>query len=264
MNFTAVIVIGFFGLLFLFLATTIVDDGEVGVKKTLGNYNDEELTTGVNFKMPIISRIYTVDVKKTTLEEHVTAPSSEGLIVELNTSVIFKIKKDRASEIKQTVSGDILETLIKPYVRNGIRDIATGHEAKAMYTEEGRQEISAKLKLYLEDKLSENIYIEDVLLRDVKMPDKVRNAIENKLDVELKSQAKQFELDAAIKDAEIEVARARGIAEANEIVAGSITDNYIKYKFVEGLNSGNTEVIYVPTEANLPILEATRRSPIEQ
>ena len=56
--------------------------------------------------------------------------------------------------------------------------------------------------------------------------------------------------------AEAEVLRAAGIAEANEIIAGSITEEYIRYKFVEGLNDGNTEVIYVPTEANLPILEA--------
>ncbi|MBT6690096.1 membrane protease subunit [archaeon] len=66
---------------------------------------------------------------------------------------------------------------------------------------------------------------------------------------------------AALKEsakliAEAEVIRAQGIADANEIIAGSITDEYIRYKFVEGLNDGNTEVIYVPTEANLPILEA--------
>ena len=56
--------------------------------------------------------------------------------------------------------------------------------------------------------------------------------------------------------ADAEVLRAAGIAEANEIIAGSITEEDIRYKFVEGLNDGNTEVIYVPTEANLPILEA--------
>jgi hypothetical protein len=66
---------------------------------------------------------------------------------------------------------------------------------------------------------------------------------------------------AALKESaklisEAEVIRAQGIADANEIIAGSITDEYIRYKFVEGLNDGNTEVIYVPTEANLPILEA--------
>jgi predicted Holliday junction resolvase-like endonuclease len=62
--------------------------------------------------------------------------------------------------------------------------------------------------------------------------------------------------ESATLEAEAEVIRAKGIAEANNIIAGSITENYIKYKFVEGLNDGNTEVIYVPTEANLPILEA--------
>ena len=56
--------------------------------------------------------------------------------------------------------------------------------------------------------------------------------------------------------ADAEVIRAKGIAEANEIISGSITPEYLKYKFIEGLNDGNTEVIYVPTEANLPILEA--------
>ncbi|MDP7181285.1 MAG: membrane protease subunit [Candidatus Woesearchaeota archaeon] len=66
------------------------------------------------------------------------------------------------------------------------------------------------------------------------------------------------EKESAKLKAEAEVIRARGIAEANEIIADSITESYIRYKFVEGLNDGNTEVIYVPTEANLPILEATR------
>lgn len=62
--------------------------------------------------------------------------------------------------------------------------------------------------------------------------------------------------ESAKLKAEAEVLRAEGIAEANKIISGSITEEYIRYKFVEGLNDGNTEVIYVPTEANLPILEA--------
>lgn len=65
--------------------------------------------------------------------------------------------------------------------------------------------------------------------------------------------------ESAEKLAEAEIIRARGIAEANEIIAGSITEEYLKYKFIEGLNDGSTEVIYVPTEANLPILEARNK-----
>jgi len=62
-------------------------------------------------------------------------------------------------------------------------------------------------------------------------------------------------LESSELQAEADIIRARGIAEANRIISGSITTNYIKYKFIEGLNDGNTEVIYVPTEANIPILE---------
>ena len=64
------------------------------------------------------------------------------------------------------------------------------------------------------------------------------------------------EKESAKLKSEAEIIRAGGIAEANRIIAGSITTEYIKYKFIEGLNDGNTEVIYVPTESNLPILEA--------
>jgi len=66
------------------------------------------------------------------------------------------------------------------------------------------------------------------------------------------------EKESAVLKAEAEVERAKGIAEANKIIAESITQEYIQYKFIEGLNDGNTEVIYVPTEANLPIMEAGR------
>ena len=68
-------------------------------------------------------------------------------------------------------------------------------------------------------------------------------------------EAQALKESAALK-AEAEVLRAAGIAEANRIIADSLSEEYIRYKFVEGLNDGNTEVIYVPTEANLPILEA--------
>ena len=62
--------------------------------------------------------------------------------------------------------------------------------------------------------------------------------------------------ESAYLEADAEVIRSQGIAEANHIIAGSITEEYLKYRFIEGLNDGNTEVIYVPTESNLPILEA--------
>lgn len=67
--------------------------------------------------------------------------------------------------------------------------------------------------------------------------------------------------DAAKMLAEAEIERAKGVAEANKIIGESLEGNesYLRYLWVQGLQEGSNSVIYVPTEANLPILEAGKR-----
>lgn len=68
--------------------------------------------------------------------------------------------------------------------------------------------------------------------------------------------------DAAMYRAAADSIRAEGTANANRIINASLTSEYIKWYFVEGLNqtaeSGNLQIIYIPTEANVPITEAAR------
>jgi len=66
---------------------------------------------------------------------------------------------------------------------------------------------------------------------------------------------------AAINLAQAEVERAKGVAEANRIIGESLNENeaYLRYLWIQGLNDGSSEVIYIPTEANLPILEARNK-----
>lgn len=67
--------------------------------------------------------------------------------------------------------------------------------------------------------------------------------------------------DAAKLLADAEVERARGVAQANQIIGESLKNNedYLRYLFVNGLENTKNQVIYVPTEAQLPILEANRK-----
>lgn len=60
---------------------------------------------------------------------------------------------------------------------------------------------------------------------------------------------------------EAEIIRAEGVAEANKIIGDSLKGNeaYLRYLWIDGLNRNNQNVIYVPTEAGLPILEAGKR-----
>ena len=67
------------------------------------------------------------------------------------------------------------------------------------------------------------------------------------------------EKESALLKKEADIIRAEGVAEANKIISASLDEQYIRWKWVEGLHDGSSEIIYVPTEANLPILEANRK-----
>jgi regulator of protease activity HflC (stomatin/prohibitin superfamily) len=77
-------------------------------------------------------------------------------------------------------------------------------------------------------------------------------------------QIKTLEAKASMESskhlADAEIIRARGVAEANKIIGDSLKGNesYLRYLWIHGLVDGKNQVIYVPTEANLPILESTR------
>lgn len=66
--------------------------------------------------------------------------------------------------------------------------------------------------------------------------------------------------EAAKSLSEAEVIRAGGIAKANEIIGQSLNDNeaYLRYLWIDSISHQPNQIIYVPTESNLPILEAGR------
>lgn len=80
-------------------------------------------------------------------------------------------------------------------------------------------------------------------------------------DRQITIQEAQAKREAAAMLAAAEVERAKGVAQANKIIGDSLHNNedYLRYLFVNGLENTKNQVIYVPTEANLPILEASRK-----
>ncbi len=249
------------GILLALLFTTgcvVIEDGEVGVSKSFGEIADEPVGQGVVIQVPVIRTVETWNVKLQELKETAQVPSSEGLIVGLDTSLMFQVRADQAPEIRQTIGWNYVDKLIVPYFRSSLRDVVSGYTVKTVYAEEGRKEIAAKIKGKLQDKLGpRGIEIVDVLLRDVKLPARFKESIEAKLTAEQRVQQKQFELEQAVKDAEIEVARARGAAEAQKIVRSTLSDSYLQYLWIKTLNE-NPNVIYVATEANLPLFKQAK------
>lgn len=68
----------------------------------------------------------------------------------------------------------------------------------------------------------------------------------------------QAKLESAKALAQAEVERAKGVAQANKIIGDSLKDNeaYLRYLWIDGLQNTKNQIVYIPTEANLPILEA--------
>lgn len=74
----------------------------------------------------------------------------------------------------------------------------------------------------------------------------------------IKIREAEAEMESAVALAEAEIRRARGVAEANKIIGDSLMGNeaYLRYLWVQGLQTNNMQTVYIPTEAGMPILEA--------
>jgi regulator of protease activity HflC (stomatin/prohibitin superfamily) len=244
--------------LMLVSGCVVIEDGEVGVSKSFGSINDEPVGQGVVIQFPVVRTVETWNTKLQELKEGAQVPSSEGLIVGLDTSLLFRVLPEEAPTIRKTIGWNYVELLVIPYFRNAIRDVVSGYPVKNIYSESGRKEIAAKIEASLVANLEERgIRVEDVLLRDIKLPQRFRESIEAKLTAEQQVQQKQFMLQQARKDAEIEVARAKGAAQAQEIVRSTLSDSYLQYLWIKTL-SENPNVIYVATEANLPLFKQAK------
>lgn len=238
---------------------TIIEDGETGVRADFGKISTQPVNTGWHFYVRLFTWIEKWNIKTQEIKESAQVPSSEGLISTLDVSILYNVPKENVVAVRTTIGRNFRETVLEPYIRESIRNIISGYEVKALYSDKSRKEIGEKIRMFLKEKLDpRGILIQDVLLRDVRLPGAFGQSIEMKLKTEQESLQKEFELTKARKDAEIEVARAEGVAKSNLIIANSITENYLRYKWIEGLQRNDMQVVYIPTEGGMPILEAGR------
>lgn len=235
---------------------TVIENGEVGVTKSFGQIRPEPLSQGIYVVLPIAREIESWNVKLRELKERAAVPSSEGLIVGLDTSLLFQVAPEQAPAIRTSVGQNYEEILVIPYLRNAVRDVVSGYEVKDIYSEQGRKQIAQRMEEYLRQNLEpRGIQVQAVLLRDVQLPERFRQSIEAKLAAEQKAEEKRFELQQAKTDAQIEVARAEGAAQAQKIIQSTLSERYLHYLWIQTLNE-NPNVVYVATEANLPVFKS--------
>ncbi len=265
-RFLGIVIFLLVAVMFSGCAITQIESGEAGVKANFGKISAEPLGTGWHFYIPLFSWIESWNVKTQELKETASVPSSEGLISTLDVSMLYNVPVDKVVLVRQTTGANYEQTILEPYFREAIRNVVSGYAVKSLFSDKGRTEIGDNILQFLKAKLEpRGVNVQDVLLRDVKLPPTFSQSIEAKLKAEQEALQKEFELLKAKKDAEIEVARAEGVAKSNVIIANSITDAYLRYQWIQALkgNGENLQVVYVPTEANVPIMEAGRLGPFK-
>ena len=147
------------------------------------------------------------------------------------------------------MGSDYAAVLLEPQFRSVTRGVTATYEAKALYTSEREhlsQLITTDLKTLVEPR---GIFIETTPLRKLTLPDKLRDAIEEKLSADQESQRMQFVLTKETQEAERKRIEAKGIADFQQIVTTGISDKLLEWKGIEATQdlakSPNSKIVII-------------------
>jgi len=253
--FLAVVVVLF--LLFL-RSARVVPAGHVGVVDLFGNVRNEALPSGLHFINPLAS-VHRMSVQTREVKETMDTPSSEGLIVHLDVSILFHLDPTKAADVYRSVGVDYENVLVDPNVRSAVREVTSSYEAKALYSPE-REKMSSEINRHIVEAVEpRGVAVERMLLRDVALPARLQQAIQEKLSAEQEASRMQFVLLKEKQEAERKKIEAEGISSFQKIVTEGINENLLKWKGIEATKelalSGNTKIVIIGAgKEGLPII----------
>jgi regulator of protease activity HflC (stomatin/prohibitin superfamily) len=180
-------------------------------------------------------------------------------MMSLDTSLIYHLNPDRASEVFQKTGSDYEDKLVEPMLRAAIREATASHTANALYT--GEREMVAKQILdQLTTQLNQRgITVENVLLRDIQLPATLKASIEAKQQAEQEALAMNFRLQKETQEAQRKRIEAQGVRDFQQIVAQGISAQLLEWKGIEATEllakSSNTKVVVIGNSKNgLPLI----------
>jgi prohibitin 1 len=239
-------------------STTSIPTGNVGVLTLFGRVTGETLPEGIHVVNPLKS-VQKLSVQTQSLKESANVPSNEGLILALDTSLLFRLDKDKAAYVYQSVGENYVEKIVEPTLRAAIRASTSAHTANALYTnarELVQQQIQDELKKQLDPR---GVIVENVLLRDVQLPATLKSSIEAKQQAEQDALRMNFTLQKEKQEAERKRIEAQGIADFQKIVATGISAQLLEWKGIEATEklalSANAKVVIIGNPKNgLPLV----------
>ena len=236
---------------------TVVPAGHVGVVDVFGRVSPEALRPGLRLVNPL-ARVVKMSVMTQQVKETLDVPSSEGLAMLVESSLVWHLDAERAPEVYRTLGVGYFGVLVEPEFRAVTRTVTSRYEARALYTSE-REQVAGAMADELRARLApRGIVVEGVPLRKLTLPSRLAAAIEEKLGAEQEAQRMQFVLVKERQEAERKRLEAQGIADFQRIVSQGVSEPLLRWKGIEATlkiaESANTKVVIVGGKDGLPLI----------
>ncbi len=240
------------GILFILLGISTacivqIGAGEIGVKKLFGNVRSDVLQSGLHFinplydveKMDIKTQNYTMsgvhDEGAKQGDDAIRVLTSDGLEVTIDLTVLYKVLPSEAPNIIKETGLDYTDKIVRPVTRTKIRDNVVYYEAVALYSTK-RDEFQQRIfKSIDEDFKKRGLILEQLLVRNITLPQAVKTAIELKINAEQDAQKMQFVLQKERQEADRKRIEAQGIADYQHIISESLTDKQLQYEQIKAM-----------------------------
>jgi regulator of protease activity HflC (stomatin/prohibitin superfamily) len=248
-----------------------IEAGQVGVQKLFGKVQKEVLNSGLHFINPLVD-VVKLDVKTQNYtmsgiqdeghksgDDAIRVLTADGLEVTIDLSVLYRVTPNDAPRLLSETGDNYEDKIVRPITRTRIRDNAVYYEAVALYSTK-RDEFQQRIFKTIETDFSKRgLMLENLLVRNITLPQSVKATIEQKINAEQDAQKMQFVLQKEKQEAERKRVEAQGIADYQRIISESLTDRQLQYESIKAqleiAKSANAKVIIMGKGSNPVILD---------
>lgn len=182
-------------------------------------------------------------------EEHIQVLSSDGAAIELDVSIWYRPRTELLDSLQIKVGRDFYTVVVAPAVRGESRRVIGKFKPEEIYStkrEEIASDVLASVKAMMASKYVE---VDNIIVRDVTLPQKISEAINAKLEADQRQQQMEFTLLQEKKEAERKRIEAQGIADFQRIVSSGLTPELLRWKGIEATEklagSANAKVVVI-------------------
>lgn len=236
-----------------------IDAGEVGVKVLFGNVQTDVLGSGLHFINPLLD-IKRLDVKTQNYtmsgihdegnkngDDAIRVLTSDGLEVTIDLTVLYRVVASDAPKLLRETGDDFKEKIVRPITRTKIRDNAVYYQAVDLFGIK-RDEFQGRIYKSIEDDFKKRgLMLEQLLVRNITLPNSVKASIESKINAEQDAKKMEFVLLKEKQEAERKRVEAQGIADYQRIINTGLTDQQLQYEQIKAMKemavSQNAKII---------------------